>query len=159
VSLLRGPTWPDPGADNGLQRQRLALMPVPAGWRGAGVPRQARRFREPLWCRPHGGEVPAAPLFPSLEDDLEPVALRPAEGGGVVLALQNLGPCRRRWDPGPDWRITARLDGLDEPLEGAGAASAAAVDRLDLGPWDLGFWRLERTGPGPLSLRDRRTDR
>jgi alpha-mannosidase len=159
VSLLRGPTWPDPGADNGRQRQRLALMPVPAGWRGAGVPSQARRFREPLWCRPHGGEVPAAPLFPSLEDDLEPVALRPAEGGGVVLAVQNLGPCRRQWDPGADWRITARLDGLNEPLEGAGAASAAAADRLELGPWDLGFWRLERTGPGPLSRRDRRTDR
>jgi alpha-mannosidase len=40
VSLLRGPTWPDPGADNGWQRQRLALMPCPEGWRPAGVPGQ-----------------------------------------------------------------------------------------------------------------------
>ena len=139
VSLLRGPTWPDPGADNGRQRQRLALMPVPAGWRGAAVPLQARRFREALWCRPHGGVIPAAPLFPPLGEDLEPLALRPAAdgGGAVVLAVQNLGPCRRQWEPGPGWRVTARLDGLDDPVAGS-------ADRVELGPWDLGFWRLER---------------
>jgi alpha-mannosidase len=28
VSLLRGPTWPDPGADRGWHRQRMALMPI-----------------------------------------------------------------------------------------------------------------------------------
>jgi alpha-mannosidase len=52
VSLLRAPTWPDPGADNGFQRQRLALMAAPGGWRAAAVPQQARRLREPLWLRP-----------------------------------------------------------------------------------------------------------
>lgn len=158
VSMLRGPTWPDPGADNGRQRQRLALMPVPGGWRAAEVPLQARRFREPLWCRPHGGAVPAGPLFPALGEDLEPLALRPAPGGGgaVVLALQNLGPCRRLWEPGPDWRLTARLDGLGDPIAGS-------CERVELGPWELGSWRLERAavGSAPVSLsrRDRRTDR
>ena len=38
VSLLRAPTWPDPGADNGWQRQRLALLPYQASWSAAGVP-------------------------------------------------------------------------------------------------------------------------
>ena len=52
VSLLRAPTWPDPGADNGWQRQRLALMPASGGWRQAGVPQEARRLREPLWLQP-----------------------------------------------------------------------------------------------------------
>ena len=52
VSLLRAPTWPDPGADNGWQRQRLALLPSPGGWRAAAAPQQATRLREPLWCRP-----------------------------------------------------------------------------------------------------------
>jgi hypothetical protein len=55
----------------------------------------------------------------------------------VVLAVQNLGPCRRQWEPGPGWRVTARLDGLDDPVAGS-------ADRVELGPWDLGFWRLER---------------
>ena len=52
VSLLRAPTWPDPGADNGPQRLRLALMPCQGGWRQAGVSAQAVRFREPPWLRP-----------------------------------------------------------------------------------------------------------
>ena len=54
VSLLRAPTWPDPGADNGPQRLRLALMPCAAGWRQAGAAEQAVRFREPPWLRPLG---------------------------------------------------------------------------------------------------------
>jgi alpha-mannosidase len=52
VSLLRAPTWPDPGADNGPQRLRLALMPCAGGWRQAGAAAQAMRFREPPWLRP-----------------------------------------------------------------------------------------------------------
>jgi alpha-mannosidase len=52
VSLLRAPTWPDPGADNGPQRLRLALMPCAGGWRQAGAAEQAVRFREPPWLRP-----------------------------------------------------------------------------------------------------------
>jgi alpha-mannosidase len=151
VSLLRGPTWPDPGADNGHQRQRLALMPVPGGWRRGAVPRQARRFREPLWCRPHSGAVPPQSLLPALAEDLEAVAIRPATGvgaagsgaaapGAIELALQNLGPCRRRWHPGPLWRVVARLDGLGGPLR------QAASDELFLNPWELGFWRLEPAG-------------
>ena len=54
VSLLRAPTWPDPGADNGPQRLRLALMPCVGGWRQAGAAEQAVRFREPPWLRPLG---------------------------------------------------------------------------------------------------------
>lgn len=54
VSLLRAPTWPDPGADNGPQRLRLALMPCGGGWRQAGAAEQAVRFREPPWLRPLG---------------------------------------------------------------------------------------------------------
>ncbi len=101
VSLLRGPTWPDPGADNGWQRQRLGLMATPAGWRPARVPQQARRLREPLWLRPRqspgsraggppwsspertGAQPPeprsaAGPFVPPLQDDLRLVGLRPA---------------------------------------------------------------------------------
>jgi alpha-mannosidase len=137
VSLLRGATWPDPGADNGWQRQRLGLMACPEGWRGAAVPQQARRLREPLWCAPAEGEAPAGwtPL-PPLGDDLALVSLRPAgDGGGdVILSVQNEGPRRRRLDPGPHWSLLERLNGLDGRVGGAG------IDGL--GPWQLGFWRL-----------------
>ncbi len=139
VSLLRAPTWPDPGADNGWQRQRLALMPCPGGWRAAAVPAQARRWREPLWRRPllappHGGGA----LLPPLPPDLELVQLRPCPDrpGQLLLAVQNLGPCRRRLELGDPWRLLDRQDGMGRPL------SPPLDDPGELGPWQLGFWRL-----------------
>jgi alpha-mannosidase len=162
VSLLRGPTWPDPGADNGWQRCRLALLPCPDGWRQAAVPAQARRFREPLWGHPVAapGQGPAWGKVGPLADDLALVSLREAADGSGdgLLAVQNEGPCRRTVDPGPGWSLVERLDGLGRALPGAEVPHGAlkgvsAVDQADpvdarLGPWQLGFWRL-RAGAAP----------
>jgi alpha-mannosidase len=168
VSLLRGPTWPDPGADNGLQRQRLALMPCPGGWRNAAVPAQAVRLREPLWCRPlepgAGGDQ-GWPGLPPLAPDLQLVALRPAaRPGEALLAVQNHGPCRRQLALGPHWQVLARCDGLERDLDRDGTAdNGADADQpgvqangsalTALAPWQLGFWRLK------LNPRGHQTDR
>ena len=153
VSLLRAPTWPDPSADNGWQRQRLAVMPCPGGWRADGVPAAALRLREPLWCRPLEGGAAAPgravsghaepggadslPLWPALPADVELISLRrdPRDGEprALLVALQNLGPCRRRWALPPGWRRLERVDGLGRP---------GGLDRASLRPWELGFWRL-----------------
>jgi alpha-mannosidase len=158
VSLLRAPTWPDPGADNGWQRQRLALLPCPGGWRAAAAPQQAVRLREPLWCRPCDGGAPAGSLFPALEQDLQLVALARAESGlsaagsggegaeELRLSVQNLGPCRRRLTLGGDWQLLARCDGLGGPLGTQGLS-----DPLALNPWQLGHWRLRRRLPAQSS--------
>jgi alpha-mannosidase len=177
VSLLRGPTWPDPGADNGLQRQRLALMPCPGGWRNAAVPAQAVRLREPLWCRPlkpGGGGDQGWPGLPPLAPDLQLVALRPAaRPGEALLAVQNHGPCRRQLALGPHWQVLARCDGLEGDLgrdrtdDNETAVAPATKDQIRdqpgvqangsaltaLAPWQLGFWRLK------LNPRGRQTDR
>jgi alpha-mannosidase len=150
VSLLRAPTWPDPGADNGWQRQRLAVMPCPRGWRTDGVAAAAQRLREPLWCRPIDGmtiEGGAHPLLPALPDDLELISLRADprddEPRAIQVALQNLGPRRRRWPVPPGWRLLERVDGLGRPLElGAEWSEWEGGDGLTLRPWQLGFWRL-----------------
>ncbi len=145
VSLLRGPTWPDPGADNGWQRQRLALMPCAGGWRQAGVPEAARSLGQPLWCRPWRPAVAASawPGFPAQHGDLELLALRQAEGcrRDVLVTLQNLGPCRRRLELNHCWQFVERLDGLDQPLP----QPPDGTDPLVLGPWGIGFWRLRRS--------------
>ena len=130
VSLLRAPTWPDPGADNGWQRLRLALMPYLGPWSQAGLASEALRLREPLWLRPASclarhakgiGEIDE-PLGHSLRQGLPPlppgvvlIGLRP-DPEGPVLSVQNLTPCRRHWHPGPRWRLAAQLDGLDQLL-------------------------------------------
>ncbi len=141
VSLLRAPTWPDPGADNGWQRQRLALMPYRGSWSGAEVPTEALRLREPLWLGPAAD--PANPdqrqALPPLEPGLVLIGCRSTDAG-PVLALQNLSPCRRRFDPGPHWRLAQRLDGLDQPL----APQPRDHELGMLRPWELAFWRLAR---------------
>ena len=136
VSLLRGPTWPDPGADNGPQRLRLALRPVPGGWRQAAVPQEACRFREPLWLRPcsaPGLENP--PGLPSQEPDVQVLGLQTLGGGStdVVLTLQNLGPVRRQLILGKEWQLVGQLDGLRHDIGGQDPS---------LAPWSLSFWRL-----------------
>jgi len=144
VSLLRAPTWPDPGADNGFQRLRLALMPCGEGWRQARVPLQARRLREPLWFHPVDPDAIDLPFpaWPPLAPDLALVSLRAADDGSgdLLVALQNEGPCRRLFDPGPGWRLLARLDGLDAP----GSAGVEPAGAVLVRPWELGFWRLAR---------------
>jgi alpha-mannosidase len=143
VSLLRAPTWPDPGADNGLQRLRLALMPCSQGWRQDGVPQEARRFREPHWLRPARGKVktgpsadaprhaPGAPPLGFGSDDLQLVGLEPGDVPGEAwLTLQNISPQRRAVQLTPGWSL------MDGPVE--------------LGPWQFRRLRLRR-GPGDQS--------
>jgi hypothetical protein len=102
--------------------------------------------------------------WPPLAPDLALVCLRAsADGSGdLVVALQNEGPCRRRFDPGPGWVLMARLDGLDADVvpdvvsdtvsdivqaadaEGATAAQLSAEGSALVRPWELCFWRLGR---------------
>jgi len=152
VSLLRAPTWPDPGADNGHQRLRLALMPAMAGWRAAAVPQQACRFREPLWLRPgtRTGSAAAMPILPSQEPDVQVVGLQRAAGnaGESLLTVQNLGPCRRRLRLGRHGQVVGQLDGLHQPMtslnDGNGQASGGEGQESEpvLAPWSLTFWRV-----------------
>ncbi|MFN7677988.1 MAG: alpha-mannosidase [Cyanobacteriota bacterium] len=168
VSLLRAPTWPDPGADNGLQRMRLALLPAVGGWRASAVPHEACRFREPLWLRPQSFPGPdAEPMLPSQEADVQVVGLERLAGqpGEVVLTVHNLGPCRRRLVVGPDWRVLGPLDGLHNPLaggtgqpDGDGGGDAIEVGNQEqttaaLPPWSLSFWHLR------INRRGRQMDR
>ena len=143
VSLLRAPTWPDPGADNGRQRLRLALMPCRPGWGRAGVPQQAVAFREPLWLRPAAVQArrPAPrPALPCLGEGLLLLGCRPSGATAtVVLTVQNCSPCRRRLELGPNWRLLQRLDGLERPLP---LDQLPGGDPCLLLPWSIGFWRL-----------------
>ena len=151
VSLLRAPTWPDPGADNGLQRLRLALMPLAQGWRQQAVPSQARRFREPLWLRPASAavglpeqsRVKAAPaaLPPLVFGDpaLQLIGLEPGDQAGELwLTLQNLSPLRQPLRLSPGWRLLE--GGLD--AGGHGAMDGPVV----LLPWQLQRLRLGLAG-------------
>jgi alpha-mannosidase len=107
ISMLRGPTWPDPSADQGWHRQRLALMPFAGSWSDAGVPQAAIAFREPGWC----ADLPAEQRqwIPSLPLPLTPVALE-RHADACLLKLLNAGSARCRWTPGSGWRVRREAD-------------------------------------------------
>ena len=111
VSLLRGPTWPDPSADQGWHRHRLAFMPAPLGWNRSGVAQAAIRFREPGWIGPASLNQRWQGL-PALPIGLVPISMRSGQGDGhrdhsVRIELLNPGPARQRWQPGSDWRLSS----------------------------------------------------
>jgi alpha-mannosidase len=111
VSLLRGPTWPDPSADHGWHRHRLAFMPAQLGWNRSGVAQAAIRFREPGWVGPVALEQRWQGL-PSLPIGLVPISVRPVKDArlsdkAVQIELLNPGPARQRWLPGTDWRLSS----------------------------------------------------
>ena len=107
ISLLRGPTWPDPSADQGWHRQRLALMPFAGSWSDAGVSQAAIAFREPGWC----ADLPAEQRqwFPSVPLPLTPVALE-RHADDCLLKLFNAGSARCCWRPGAGWSVRREVD-------------------------------------------------
>ena len=107
ISLLRGPTWPDPSADQGWHRQRLALMPFAGSWSDAGVPQAAIAFREPGWCADLSAEQ--RQWFPSLPLQLTPVAME-RHAAACLLKLLNAGSARCRWTPGSGWKVRREAD-------------------------------------------------
>ncbi len=158
VSLLRGPTWPDPGSDNGSQRLRLALMPCAQGWRQAGVAAAAVRFREPCWLRPAralSASVPGSVLQLG-HPDLRLISLvgeSQADGSGSAglarLTVQNLSPCRRQLELGDEWEVQERIDVLGDRLTAAAGSEIARPDsegHTRVGPWQLASWRISRRG-------------
>lgn len=144
VSLLRAPTWPDPGADNGWHRQRLALLPCPEGWCAADVPAQATAFREPLWLRPGTVQADLGPeqALPPLPPGLQLISLRPRPTGAgeARITVQNLTPARQRLDLGPHWQLVEQLDG-------AGAGKPCSPNEpVALAPWQLASWSVRWDG-------------
>src|SRR5260370_1826028 len=67
LSLLRGPTHPDPDADLGLHEFTYALMPHPGDFRKAGVIEAATDLNAPLLLR--SGDAPAASSRSLVETD------------------------------------------------------------------------------------------
>ena len=110
ISLLRGPTWPDPSADQRRHRHRLALMPVLKGWYLDGLAQAAIHFREPGWLGPVDLQARWRG-FPALPGSLVPVSIRedtadPDVIGAVLIQLLNPGGARVSWTPADEgWRI------------------------------------------------------
>jgi alpha-mannosidase len=129
VSLLRGPTWPDPGADRGWHRQRMALMPITGSWNAAGVTQAAIAFREPGWWGPQPAK--AKEWFPALPVTLTPISLQKSTDG-ICCRVLNTGPARCLWRLGHPWLVRR---GAHDPF----------VDHVVLAPGELAALQLRQS--------------
>jgi alpha-mannosidase len=140
LSLVRSPVYPDPLADEGVQRFTYALMPHAGDWFAGGVREEAEDLNQPLLVTEASGlaAIVATPIA-TQGIDAAFSALKPAEDGkGLVLRVYE--PAGRRGDFSvqvPDgWRLSEAVNLLEERFDrGPGAA---------LRPFEIRSWRLTR---------------
>jgi alpha-mannosidase len=150
ISLLRGPLYPDPLADEGGHRFTYSLFPHPGDWTAAGVSREAFALNSPL-APVRGGGPPEESSFVEAEGlELALAGLKRSEDGeAVVLRLYEphgaRGLARLRFPGG--------LEGAEKTnlLEDRGGATPVEVERgcveLEVRPFEVVTLRLEpRTG-------------
>jgi alpha-mannosidase len=83
LSLLRGPTDPDPDADRGRHEIAYAVMPHTGSWQDAGVVAEARTFSEPLVAGARGSGSLASAEGGLVLDTIK----RAEDSGALVLRL------------------------------------------------------------------------
>ncbi|TME04154.1 MAG: alpha-mannosidase, partial [Chloroflexi bacterium] len=146
LSLLRGPTHPDPTADLGDHQFTYALMPHPGDFREAGVIEAAEDLSSPLL--PAHGNLAAGASRSLIEIDTRQViveAIKRAEDSDatIVRLYEAWGrPCHARLKTTLPARQAHRCDLLERNLEEVEVRDEQI--EVDLGPFKILTLKLER---------------
>lgn len=140
ISLVRGPIYPDPLADEGEQRFTYALLPHAGEWHAGDVREEADDLNQPLVVAPAANL--AATTFVPVAIMGTPVTLsviKPAEeGDGLVLRVYE--PAGRRGglsvEPAGGWHVAEAVNLMEEP-DGRGAGP-------DILPFEVRSWKIKK---------------
>jgi alpha-mannosidase len=138
LSLLRGPIYPDPLADEGEQSFTYAILPHAGDWHEGGVREEAEDLNQPLLASlvdgvAHGVVTPVK--VSGIPAALS--ALKPAEeGDGLVLRVYEPAGRRGAFQLDVAGRKTAPVTIMEEPQQ-----RTASVDLL---PFEVRSWTLSR---------------
>lgn len=141
ISLVRGPIYPDPLADEGEQRFTYALYPHTGEWHSGRVREEADDLNQPLVVAT-AANLAATTLAPIAVTGT-PVALsaiKPAEeGAGLVLRVYEPAGRRGKLSIAPlsGWTISEAVNLMEEP-----AQRDADPDIL---PFEVRSWKIKRT--------------
>ena len=145
LSLLRGPLYPDPGADEGLHAFTYSLFPHPGDWTEGNVVNEAFALNSPLIAVPAAGDGSQGGIDHFLALDGLPLSLgslkRAEDGEGLILRLHephgNRGRTTLRF-PLPLQRVE-RVNLLEEPAEGPAPVLSddGLTVHLDLRPFEV----------------------
>jgi alpha-mannosidase len=138
ISLLRGPLYPDPLADEGEHRFTYSLFPHPGDWTEAGVTGEAFALNSPLVVGRGGGEPGEYGLVATEGVELALGSLKRAEDGrGMILRLYEphgkRGPAILRFAFGAG--SVERVNLLEEPEETVEVEEGEV--RLDVRPFEV----------------------
>ena len=115
LSLLRGPTHPDPEADLGRHELAYAVLPHAGTWQAGGVVAEARRFNEPVRWAAGGPPGSAAEADGLVLDTIK----RAEESDALVLRLYEAHGARgvARVTLGAQFSTACLATGLEEEGE------------------------------------------
>ncbi|HTW60161.1 MAG TPA: glycoside hydrolase family 38 C-terminal domain-containing protein, partial [Terracidiphilus sp.] len=143
LSLLRGPTWPDPEADQGPHHFDYALYPHAGTWKDALTVRHGWEYDYPLEAvvtTAHQGPMPAQHSFASVgPDDVVLTAVKKAEdaNGLIFRAYEWAGKDATAEFHIPPGSTGATVTNLMETPEGGALETAGDVVRVPIHPYEI----------------------
>ncbi len=144
ISLLRGPTYPDPEADMGRHTFRYAVFPHADDWREAGTVTEGALFNSPVIWTQGAANTPRQSLF-SVDDPLVEIdTVKQAEDDdAIVVRLYEAGGGLRKTTLRTklNARQAHRSNILEETLETI-PITDGAID-LELTPFQILTLKLE----------------
>jgi alpha-mannosidase len=143
LTLLRGPTWPDPEADQGHHHFHYALYPHAGTWKDAGTVRHGWEYNFPLEAivtTAHAGELPAVHAFVSVSpENVVLTAVKKAEDAdGLILRVYEWeGQSSTAEFHVPAGATGATITNLMEKPEGSPVQVAGDIIKVPIHPYEI----------------------
>jgi alpha-mannosidase len=143
LTLLRGPTWPDPEADQGHHHFHYALYPHAGTWKEANTVRHGWEYNFPLEAvvtTSHYGTLPAQHSFASVSpENVVLTAVKKAEDadGLIFRAYEWAGKSGTAEFHVPAGATGATITNLMESPEGSPLAVTGDVVKAPIHPYEI----------------------
>ncbi len=143
LSLLRGPTWPDPEADQGHHHFHYAMYPHAGSWKTANTMRLGWEYNYPLEAvvtTAHAGTLPAAHSFASVSpENVVLTAVKKAEDadGLIFRAYEWAGKSSTAEFHVLAGATGATVTNLMETPEGSPLQVAGDVVKVPIHPYEI----------------------
>jgi alpha-mannosidase len=157
LTLLRGPTWPDPEADQGHHHFHYALYPHAGTWKDAQTVRRGWEYNYPLTAvatTAHAGSLPAEHSFASVSpDNVVLTAVKKAEdaNGLIFRVYEWAGKSATAEFHVPTGATAATVTNLMETPEGSALTVSGDVVKVPIHPYEILTIRVDYPSGGPKS--------
>ncbi len=143
LTLLRGPTWPDPEADQGHHHFHYALYPHAGSWKDADTMRHGWEYNYPLEAvvtTAHAGSLPAQHSYASVSpENVVLTAVKKAEDsdGLIFRAYEWAGKDSTAEFHVPAGATGATVTNMMETPEGSPLQVTGDVVKLPIHPYEI----------------------